>query len=1004
MPWMKKTALALFSFTLFAPNLAPAEIVEPLVLNGEWAVSDSGGAYTRQVSVPGIVNDPAEMDDGPVWLKREVFLPSGEWTHASLLLKGARYNPAIHVNGDKVSFKKGGMGPRTHYLKHPDLKPGNRVTLEIELMSLADMSEDNASYTPKADHWRSSISAYIWDDVVLRFHGGAAIDRMIPFTDIHGDQAGFHVYPRILDAGTAISSVRAVISKDGKTVAEGQTAVRTGADNTVVGVPFGGKVELWSPDDPNLYQLSVSLLSKEGVTIDERVYPYGAKEFKLDASGKQFSLNGKPFKARAATVVWPRWVRNREGHELAWDEEWFEKNIVCRLKDLGANTLRFHLGNPPEKYIDLCDKHGLLVQYEWCFFHGMPATVESLLDQWPDWFDLGLRHPSVGLYHPYNETDPEWLDPAWTAINRIIKDYPPILIADRDVVHVHKYWWSLFENLGLYYDSHTQFPKAIMVDEFGGNYLDANYDPGLYKTVKDTFRRFLGEGETREQRIKLQTQANVKVAEYWRRIGAAGFSPFCALGSHEDGSHWFEGDLKEGNPKPVWSALAVAYSPIAASMELWDQNFEGGQSIEVPVYLCNDTDEAVEVRALLTVEQDGALLFKQELAREVPAFGREVVLSEVTLPVQTGDYSVKAALLNAVPEVKHPIVSEWDIRVLAPGKSPKLETAVLGIPEDEAELVAFAKAQGLNHVRPDDGEEYDILMLSRRSWMRIVEQEETLKDRLRSAVGKGRSVLLLDVGPQFLGQGYPLKEGDLGPLQGVFRLSQERQVTTHVFGNLSLEFALAPEPESHIHAHPGDDTLWKHLGEEDVWLWNGYRGGLVMPADRMEVLALGRESFLELWADRGADRNGIRSNPDYTAFAIDGYYGFSAQPKADQDAVIRKLRDQIRFIQQDAPAIAALLDPEAEIEIIKLNEEWSEMASSTDREVVVEPLARAGKGLNKVPVVKISTGGEAGAVMISQLLTGGRLARGFGSEGLYGVRYDPAAVQMVLNMLANLSK
>jgi hypothetical protein len=36
----------------------------------------------------------------------------------------------------------------------------------------------------------------------------------------------------------------------------------------------------------------------------------------------------------------------------------------------------------------------------------------------------------------------------------------------------------------------------------------------------------------------------------------------------------------------------------------------------------------------------------------------------------------------------------------------------------------------------------------------------------------------------------------------------------------------------------------------------------------------------------------------------------------------------------------------------------------------------------------------------SQLLTAGRLAPGFGQPGLYGIRYDPAAAQFVLNMLA----
>lgn len=979
-------------------TVATASDFQPMVLDGAWSAKDATGAYTRTIEVPGIVNDPAKMDEGPVWLKREVILPAGDWEQASLLFKGARYNPTVYINGDKVSSREGGMGPRRHYLEHPDLVPGNRVTLEVGLMSLADMSEDNASYTPVADHWRSSISAYLWDDVVLHFHKGAAIDRMIPFTDIHTGKLDVHVFTKELAHGSATGTVRASLSKDGNILITGKASMERDARKTVVTVPFEGKIDLWTPDRPHLYDLTVELVS-DGSLLDRQVYTYGAKEFKLDASGKQFLLNGKPFRARANTVVWPRWVRNPEGYELAWDEAWFEKNIILRSKALGVNTLRFHLGNVPEKYIDLCDRHGLLVQYEWSFFHGMPATVESLLDQWKDWFDLGLRHPSVGLYHPYNETNPEWLPPAWTAINRIIEDYPPILIADRDVSHVHRYWWSLFENLGLYYDSYEQFPTAIMVDEFGGNYLDANYDHGLYRTVRDTFRRFLGRNETVEQRIKLHTQANVKVGEYWRRIGAAGYSPFCALGSHEDGSHWFEGDLKEGNPKPVWEALAVIWSPLAASIDLWDQNFIGGQLIDVPVHFINDTADAVDMEVLLTVEAGEARLHKETLRQRVEPYGVVVENYTVTVPVIPGDYWIKATLLNEQAEIQHPVVSAWDFRVLEVTRPEALDKVVVAIPEFEEELLAFAGAHNVHHVRPASGVDYDLLLLSRLAWLAIASGDEDLKGHIDSSVAKGRSVLLLDVGPQFLGPGYLAEEGNLGPLQRVARIYEQKNVTTHVSGNVSLLFGQAPEPESHIHAHTDNPALWNHLLEDDVWLWNGYRGGLVMPADLMQVLGLSRQGFLDLWLERGADSQEMQGNPDYTAYELNGYYAFSSRPGKEEAGVIQGLRDHIKFLKDDAPAIAASLDPVPPVKILKLNREFEKLSVAPERSLTVEPLAMAGKRLRKKPVQLIRFAGSDSKVLASQLLTRGRLAENFGTEGHYGVRYDPAAVQMVLNMI-----
>jgi beta-galactosidase len=55
--------------------------------------------------------------------------------------------------------------------------------------------------------------------------------------------------------------------------------------------------------------------------------------------------------------------------------------------------------------------------------------------------------------------------------------------------------------------------------------------------------------------------------------------------------------------------------------------------------------------------------------------------------------------------------------------------------------------------------------------------------------------------------------------------------------------------------------------------------------------------------------------------------------------------------------------------------------------------------LRKKPVILIDFEDSPSRVLTSQMLTSGRLAEGFGSEGAYGVRYDPAAVQMVLNMI-----
>ncbi len=64
------------------------------------------------------------------------------------------------------------------------------------------------------------------------------------------------------------------------------------------------------------------------------------------------------------------------------------------------------------------------------------------------------------------------------------------------------------------------------------------------------------------------------------------------------------------------------------------------------------------------------------------------------------------------------------------------------------------------------------------------------------------------------------------------------------------------------------------------------------------------------------------------------------------------------------------------------------------------PLARAGKDLVRTPVIEIEFASGEGRLICSQLLTAGRLADGFGSQGSFALRTDPGTQQFTLNLLS----
>ncbi|HEX2951792.1 MAG TPA: glycoside hydrolase, partial [Armatimonadota bacterium] len=507
-----------------------------------------------------------------------------------------------------------------------------------------------------------------------------------------------------------------------------------------------------------------------------------------------------------------------------------------------------------------------------------------------------MRHPSIVIIHPWNETEGEELDTAFAALTEIVSDYPPLVIAHRDTLHIHKYWWGLFENIGLYYDSAEQFPQPIVVDEFGGNYLDGEGMLGGYPSLKESFLRFLGRGHTPELRLQLQTESNTQIAEYWRRLGAAGFSPFCMAGSWEDGNHHFLGPLCEGRPKPVWDGLTAAYSPVSCSLEVWDRNFIPGQAVTLPLYLFNETavprHMTVEVRL---VASDGTVQTTHTVHQTIDASTTEHLTVDVTMPAVEGDWRLEAEVLDRPQGVLHPIISQWHVRTIVPTVPKVLCGATVAVPEEETELRALLAAHGLTMCALGDPAA-SVAIISRKTW-ELLQTDRILLGLLEATVMGGCGLVMLDIGPRELGQGY-LEGGDLGPLQAVMTIANPGTVTVDLLGGMMLEFTETPEPESCVHPSEADNSLWAGLDQQATWLWNGLRGGLMVPARDMTPLGMNAEAFLTLWGNRGADVTSITGTEDYMAYELCGFYAFSL---GESDQVQHDLRARVRFLYDDAP-------------------------------------------------------------------------------------------------------
>ena len=142
MKYTRKISLLIATLSILWPAFvfaASLNETDDVSLNGEWQMGFSRN-YTETVQVPGIANDPTRIVDEVLWYKKEVKLPAGDWKKATLLLKGARFQPQVYVNGKLVGKQNGGMTRLYFLLDHKAVQPGKTITLEIALASLANVS------------------------------------------------------------------------------------------------------------------------------------------------------------------------------------------------------------------------------------------------------------------------------------------------------------------------------------------------------------------------------------------------------------------------------------------------------------------------------------------------------------------------------------------------------------------------------------------------------------------------------------------------------------------------------------------------------------------------------------------------------------------------------------------------------------------------------------------------------------------------------------------------
>lgn len=360
-------------------------------LDGLWDFTFTGAAARldghHQIKVPGVWQAQfAELRNstGTGTYTRTVEVPAN-WTgkRAVLVFQGVFHETTIAINGEVVARHDNAWTP----IEVDVTRFGPRFTLTVT----ARVS-DERNYAERGlgvmlhgkQDWYG-LQGGIWKSVGLEAREALHIANLVVSTET--DLNHHYVYVRGQLDGAETARVNVRLSRNGETVAE-HTYNVVPTLRLRLDIPH---VELWSPDAPNLYDLTVTL------GADAQTRTVGFRKF--ESRDGRLWLNGEPFYMFGALDQ--DWYPEEESRHPT--PEFLEQRFR-NAKAIGLNTLRCHVKIPDPLYLELADRLGLIVWLDMPYMEFLaPETRAQLTETFGSAVDNHGHHPSICIWTIINE-------------------------------------------------------------------------------------------------------------------------------------------------------------------------------------------------------------------------------------------------------------------------------------------------------------------------------------------------------------------------------------------------------------------------------------------------------------------------------------------------------------------------------------------------------------------------------------------------------------------------
>ncbi|MDQ3132787.1 MAG: hypothetical protein M3Q99_18715, partial [Acidobacteriota bacterium] len=564
---------------------------------------------------------------------------------------------------------------------------GTAVTVNLTASKVLSLSKGMfGPLTPVAENRAYDLHG-IWQPVRLSIHGAAILDDVYFIPTLTGAKVEIEA-KAFGNNQTAIVKARWMDIKTNKVFAEAKAQqIQLNSNKTTATLEVNNlKPKLWTPADPNLYKLEVTLESSNGKVLDKFAQSVGFRTF--EAKGNKLYLNGKPY--------WLRGANHLPYGKNPWDAN-LARKLIRQMHDNNQRVTRTHATPWNEAWLDAADEIGLGVSVEgirpWAFVGKIGSTPKDLFEHWlmenADVVKRIRNHPSVLIWTIGNEMllrdneNPE----KWKQLSDVVKQTrqfdptrPTIVSSsyqrepelyskviqpnkfddgDIDAIHSYKGWYA---DSPFVTDSNfdremerSKWNRPFIGQEMSTGYPDL--DTGLpvftYTKNQRSPQAWVGVHSYPGSNPAIFLEHHRAVTKRWaeqlrfqRADKTAGFILFA-------NECWFSHsfDTATVKPYPVVEAMKYAFAPVGLALETAQRRFYANDSTKTAIFVTND-DEKFRDFDNLNVEisfinANGKQLSTQKVGSltSLKYYATGKIPAEIKVP-QIGDARTKLKLIT----------------------------------------------------------------------------------------------------------------------------------------------------------------------------------------------------------------------------------------------------------------------------------------------------------------------------------------------------------------------